>query len=164
MTSFKDADGKEYTIRLNVRLWQFVKEKTGVDLAGDFQKSMLVLHNDLAAFCNVLYHIVKGSNQFDGDEAAFFDVLNGEALEAAREAVVHAVIDFFPNRNQRDTATEVVKKANVLQDSLARRAKVVIDEKATSLTERISRSTSSDTLGKLLDELGETRGNTPSAN
>jgi hypothetical protein len=161
MPSFKDSQGNEYDVRLTVKSWRFVKEKTGVDLAGDFQKSMLTIHSDIAAFTNVLYHLVR--DQTDGDEEAFFDRLNGDSLEAAREAVVDAVIDFFPNQNQRATAKELVTKANVLEGHLTRKARVVMDEKAKRFRDQID-STSGESLSKLLEDLGLPPGDSPSAN
>jgi hypothetical protein len=162
MASFKDSSGKEYNVRLTVKTWRHVKEKTSVDLAGDFQKSILLLHSDPLVFCNVLYHLVQDQHQ--GDEESFADLLDGQTLEAARNAVVSAVIDFFPNQNQRATAAEMVKRADALAEKVGTKAKLTMDQKATEFENRINEA-STESFGTLLADLeGSIRGLTPSAN
>jgi hypothetical protein len=162
MASFKDSAGKEYTLRLTFRMAVVIKEKTTVDLIGDFQKAWMQIHSDVPTFCNVLFHMVKGNNQFDGDEAAFFDLLDGDTLEAARNAVVESVIDFFPNQ-QRTPLKEMDKKAKVVGDLIGKKARVVMDERVSRVEKQINEATG-DSFGTLLEDLQSSLGHTPSAN
>jgi hypothetical protein len=157
MAKFKDSSGKEYTLRLTFGVWRQIKDGTGVDIAADFEKVYVRLHTELDVFANVLFHFCKGCNQFEGDEAAFAEILDGETLEAAREAVVAAVIDFFPNR-QKTAATTMIQKARVLEDAIGTKAMLVMDETLTK-TMRGVKDSSSESFGPLLASLASTTRN-----
>jgi hypothetical protein len=134
MASFQDANGKQYTLRLTFADVQQIKAVTGIDItkafdpkSGETEK----LFGDIYAFCNVLYMLCK--SQHGGDEASFAETLDGDVLEAARGAVVAAVIDFFPSQPQRKTMTAIWKKSEDVTDALATEAIKAITETADQL-------------------------------
>lgn len=133
MASFKLGD-KTYTLRLTYGVRQRILDATGVDLANDFDKVWTLPQSDLTAFCNVVFQWIK--TEFGGDEQAFADLVDGDVLETAHEAVVQAVIDFFP-KEKRPTLTEIGTKKKEMDRELAATALRVMDREKDELIKKI---------------------------
>lgn len=113
MKLFKDNNGKEWILDINVGTIELVKARTGVDLTKLFEGQMELLgklFSDPVQLVVVLWAAVRQPDATDDDRLKFYSVLRGDALESAATALVEDVIDFFPNRRQREIWRETVKK------------------------------------------------------
>lgn len=133
MASFT-LGGKEYTLKLTFAVRQRIMDATKIDLAADYEKIHALPQADLTAFCNVVYHWIKPD--FRGEETHFAELIDGDALEAAHEAVLQAVIDFFP-QSKRSTLHKINEKSKELDKTLAVKGLEVMDRERASLLQKI---------------------------
>ncbi len=120
--SFTDNENREWSLKLDWDLHEQVKDREGVMLLslGDDDCALLArLHTDFALLVNILWVLCEdqaaGHGLVDDEKLSatrkFAKGLGGDVLENAAEALVGAVIDFFPNRGQRESLAELTAKA-----------------------------------------------------
>jgi hypothetical protein len=101
MKTFVDATGKTWTVTINTSAVKRAKETAGVYLV-DMVKEESDLYGrlllDPVLVCDVAYGVCKpeaDARKFTRDD--FNAVLVGDAIAAAREAILGDLVDFFPN-------------------------------------------------------------------
>ena len=99
MKTFVDATGKTWTVTINTNAIKRAKETAGVYLVdvvnGDLYERLLL---DPVLVCDVAYGVCKpeaDTRKFTRED--FNAVLVGDAIAAAREAILGDLVDFFPN-------------------------------------------------------------------
>jgi len=93
MQSFKDVDGEPHDVNVTFATIMKVRSRTGIDLQeiiGPKSREIVEKLTDPMTFVEVL-GIATGE---DGEQLA--EKLDGAAAEAAMNAVLDAVLDFFP--------------------------------------------------------------------
>jgi hypothetical protein len=93
MKTFVDATGKTWTVTINTSAVKRAKETAGVYLV-DMVKEESDLYGRLL-LDPVLVCDVADARKFTRDD--FNAVLVGDAIAAAREAILGDLVDFFPN-------------------------------------------------------------------
>ena len=99
MKTFTDATGKTWTVTINTNAIKRAKETSGVSLVdivnGDLYGRMLL---DPVLVCDIAYGVcepeAKG-RKFTRED--FNASLVGDAIAAARDAILEDLVDFFPN-------------------------------------------------------------------
>lgn len=98
MRSFKTSDGVEWTLAINVLSVKRCRELTGVnplELVSE-QKAVANLFSDDVKLCEVLCSLVKPQLDERGKTPDdFYSVINGDVIEAAAEALLSEIVDFF---------------------------------------------------------------------
>jgi hypothetical protein len=101
MKTFTDATGKTWTVTINTSAVKRAKETADVYLV-DMVKEESDLYGrlllDPVLVCDVAYGVCKpeaDARKFTRDD--FNAVLVGDAIAAAREAILGDLVDFFPN-------------------------------------------------------------------
>ncbi len=119
---FTDLAGRTWKLSLDWFLHEQVKEREGVMLLalGDNECELLArLHTDYALLVNILWILCEEQapalGVVDGEKLKatqiFAKGLGGDVLESAAHALVDAVIDFFPNPDQRDSLRKLTEMA-----------------------------------------------------
>lgn len=155
MASFKDQQGRQWRVAINVRSCKQVREEVGVDLfamcsGGDFAG----FDRDPVAMVDVLYVLCR--DQCIDQEVAdtdFGQLFAGEVIAHAGDALMDAIADFCPNPKIAQGLREVrqaQKKAEMMAASRA-----IEEIKAASTDEAIA-ATIDDALERAKS------GNTPS--
>jgi hypothetical protein len=106
---FTDADGRTWTVVLNVALTKKVRQATGVDpyrLADDALKPLGALLADPILLVDVLYLLC-------GAEGA--GAISGDVIQAAANAFVETLVDFFPDPAKRAALRAVLDKGRKLE-------------------------------------------------
>lgn len=104
MHSFRDCDGREWLLKVNVYQLKRVKASLGLDLVGllaDGFQGLGGLLNDPPALVDVLYLLCQ--EEADGrqvSDEAFGRAMAGDALEKAAAAFTEELVDFFPAQKQ----------------------------------------------------------------
>jgi hypothetical protein len=122
MRTFKDTEGREWRLKLDWDLHEQVKDKTGKMLLslGDNDCELLAeLHTNFSLLVDIVWVLCEEQAASLGvvdDEKLtatrkFAKGLGGDVLEQAATALVGAVIDFFPNQDQRQGLATLVEKA-----------------------------------------------------
>ena len=98
--TFRDMAGREWRVRLTLGVLTAVRKATGVSLGDVMQKPDRLaefLCDDPVRFGQVVWCCVEADAAARGVTADdFYAAFDGSTLEAAGEAVLVAVVDFFP--------------------------------------------------------------------
>jgi hypothetical protein len=114
---FTDADGRTWTVVLNVALTKKVRQATGVDpyrLADDALKPLGALLADPILLVDVLY-LLCGAEGAGVPEESFGGAISGDVIQAAANAFVEALVDFFPDPAKRAALRNVLDKGRKLE-------------------------------------------------
>ena len=120
---FTDAEGRKWAVTLNVALAKRVRQATGVDvyrLADDGLKPLAVLLGDPITLVDVLY-LLAGAEAKAVSEESFGGAISGDVIQAAADAFVEALVDFFPDPAKRAALRGVLEKGKRLQTLLAKK-------------------------------------------
>lgn len=104
MHKFTDTLGRDWNVCVNVGTIRRAKAATGIDLLSlmdipeeGHESPLETLANDPAKVVDVLASVCESQRkERNVDASAFEEAFNGETLEAATNALVEEVIDFFP--------------------------------------------------------------------
>lgn len=113
---FKDANSREWQVKLDAPKISEVRKECGIDLAALDGNTFDRLNNDPVVLVNVLWVLVRGQNSGTTD-VQFGESLVGDPIDSATEALLSAITDFFPSRKRSllrsltDKQTAVSQKA-----------------------------------------------------
>lgn len=116
MKVFKDKDGRDWTMAIDVNASKRVKAICGVDLFSVLDGKLIgELMGDPELLVNVIYAICKP----EADAASMTDEqfggrLVGDAIDAATKALVEDLIDFFPQA-RRQVIRKAVEKMRAIE-------------------------------------------------
>lgn len=142
MRAFRDGNGKEWVVRIDVAQAKKVRAATGVDLTrliDDKLAPLSALLADPIQFVDVLWVLCsEEARGRDVSDEAFGASLGGDSLAAATEAFVEALVDFFPDATRRDRIRRVIAMGKAILDEVAteedhRLANLDVKEKARQL-------------------------------
>jgi len=98
MPAFKDSSGREWLVRLSAPLINDVRKELDTDLVS-LSDPVFAKLLDFALLVNVLWVLVRKQATAAGiTDVQFGESLVGDSLDGASEALVDAVLDFFPPR------------------------------------------------------------------
>lgn len=131
MTTFKDSEGREWSLRFSVATIKSTFEKTGVDLAslaGDQLKPLGELLESPLKFADVLWCICEKQAEKQGISSdEFFDSLSGESIVECVEPFVEAISD-FSRAPQKQALMKLVSKLTQVHNALAGKASAELDQ------------------------------------
>lgn len=118
MTAFKDTSGRTWTLALNVDALKRVRALCDVDLMDVVQdRGELLgrLSSDPVLLCDVIYAICKPDADAKGaSDEDFGRAMAGDAVDQATNALLEALVDFFPGP-RRAVLARVFKKLKAVQ-------------------------------------------------
>lgn len=147
MRTFQDNAGRTWLVGVNVTAVKRARALVGVDLyavvAGG-PETLNGLLGDIVKVVDVLYVVCQ--DQADKEEVSdedFGRALGGDALQHAADALVGAIIDFFPQPRVRDALRKVAEadravKEKVLALTEERLARIDVAAEAESALRRWS--------------------------
>jgi len=113
MSKFTDTEGRVWNVQLTVHLVKEVKQRLDVDLLDEqVHETLTLLTGDIVKSVDILY--VLCSHQADKNEISdieFGQSLYGDVLFEGINAMVEALIDFFPNPKKRVWIRRLWEKA-----------------------------------------------------
>lgn len=118
MPKWTGSDGREWSIRLTVGSLGDVREKSGVDLGAALRSERDLadlIFGDPSALVRMLWVLIEDQAEGTGvGPIEFAHGFDGPALEAATEALLAAVADFFPRskvgRAIRENLTQTLER------------------------------------------------------
>jgi hypothetical protein len=141
MRSFKDKEGKEWQVSVNLGLARKLKAELDIDLLSNSKEGngFTKLAQDLEALAMALYQAcekqAKERNISDLD--AFLSQFEGDSIQDASDAFLWAVIDFFPEARKREMMGKVMTEFRALKDKALNLAGAKIDEELAGAENRI---------------------------
>lgn len=131
MRTFKDSEGREHVVRVDVAAVMRVRASTKVDLltildpAKEDGKSVLErLGADPVFLCEVLHAVIEPKME----PSEFFARFSGNSIADAADALLGEMVDFFPNGQQRQALRRVLATAKRAHSLLMGRLDAVLPE------------------------------------
>jgi hypothetical protein len=146
MQTFKDMAGATHTINITIGALHKVKAETGVDLLDIFHAErsaacLDAINSNPFLLCDIIYSATSttlSKEQFAG-------VFDGDAVEAATEALLNAITD-FSRRHQRPLMAKVLQKIKQVEQKGTEAAMAILDDpKMDQMLESILKSGLSST-------------------
>ena len=154
-TQFKDVKGDVWTLSINIKTYLTIKQKFGIDISDVFSKNnnwlaQLAAQDDLMNLIGILLEITKATRDEKAiTEDAFYELLDGDTIEAATSAFIEAVVLFLPAHKQ--TAMRTVMAAVQLG---IEKTQETMEASKDRLVEKVSQ-TMNEEAAKVLKELTE---------
>jgi hypothetical protein len=105
MASFKDNAGREWTIAIDAPTILTIREECDPLFMLESAKSASTyerLESDPATLCRVIYCLCDEQRKERGiSEASFYGEVIGDAIDAATDALLKAIISFSPRRQRK---------------------------------------------------------------
>ena len=128
MPTFKDENGRPWTVKIDVAAVKRIRESLQIDLmtalSGDLISKIAA---DPVILVEILWLLVekeaKAANIADADFGA---AIAGDALERAGDTFLEALILFFPPR-QRETLAKLKTKTDAMQAKAAKQANAQLE-------------------------------------
>lgn len=118
MAKFKDSDGREWALSLNVGLVAKLRTDAGFELGKSMNAQIgETLFGDPEKIAKVLWVLVETQAENRGTSPeSFIFALDGPTLESASTALIEAIIDFFhrgePAKRMKARLPEILAKAD----------------------------------------------------
>ncbi len=130
MRSFKDNQGRQWSVEINVTAIKRVRGLTGEDLMQVIEGTLIEkLIRDPVLLCDVVYAICKpeADSRSISDEE-FGKAMAGDAIEAATTAVLEELVGFCPSPRDRANLGRVLHATRKVMD----RARDLVEKKLDS--------------------------------
>jgi hypothetical protein len=127
MHVFKDSNGRDWAVTINVAAVKRVRGTLDVDLPGLVGVGLGELMQDPVKFVDVLYVLCRPQADTAGvSDEQFGAAFGGDTLERAAEAFVEELIDFFP-APRRGPLRALMAKSKAIDENVTRRLTERID-------------------------------------
>ena len=129
MRQFTDAKGTSWEVRVTAGTIKRVQDLLGVDLGKllDGKPPLLTrIHTDIIFLVDLIYVVVKPqADQRQVSDVQFAELLEGDALLAAHDALLEELADFFQKLRQTHLATAIQKQASIVAEAIRRADDVI---------------------------------------
>ena len=121
MAAFKDQNGKEWTVTLDAPKIRSVRNECKLDLAAIDDRPYERMYDDTILLVDVLWVLCREQAQKANiTDVQFGEALVGDTIERATEAVLAAILDFFPSRKRTLLQTLASKGQRLREVSIAK--------------------------------------------
>jgi hypothetical protein len=130
MRSFKDNQGRQWSVEINVTAIKRVRGLTGEDLMQVIEGTLIEkLIRDPVLLCDVVYAICKPeADARSVSDEEFGKAMAGDAIEAATTAVLEELVSFCPSPRDRANLGRVLQATRKVMD----RARDLVEKKLDS--------------------------------
>ncbi|MGD9688373.1 MAG: hypothetical protein AB7K52_04600 [Phycisphaerales bacterium] len=127
MRSFKDNQGRQWSVEINVSAIKRVRGLTGEDLMQVIEGTLIEkLIRDPVLLCDVVYAICKPeADSLSISDEDFGKAMAGDAIEAATTAVLEELVGFCPSPRDRANLGRVLQATRKVMD----RARDLVEKK-----------------------------------
>ena len=111
MRSFKDNQGRSWTIQVTVDTVKRVRGLVSVDLLEIVEGTLIDrLMRDPILLCDVVYAVCKPEAESRSvTDEEFGRAMAGDAIEKATHALLESIVDFFQNARDRENLRRVLE-------------------------------------------------------
>ncbi|MFZ2873456.1 MAG: hypothetical protein WAZ94_03125 [Phycisphaerales bacterium] len=130
MRSFKDNQGRQWSVEINVTAIKRVRGLTGEDLMQVIEGTLIEkLIRDPVLLCDVVYAICKPeADTRNISDEEFGKAMAGDAIEAATTALLEELVGFCPSPRDRANLGRVLQATRKVMD----RARDLVEKKLDS--------------------------------
>lgn len=117
MAKFRDSEGREWAVSVTIYDARRIKKELGVDLLD--HRQVTAVCGDIIKAIDVLWLLCESqAKERQISDEAFGRSLGGDAIEAAIDALLGAMTDFFPKR-QREILRGLLAKIDQAKEQAA---------------------------------------------
>lgn len=118
MKTFKDTEGREWQIAINVSVIKRVRDLAGIDLLAVFQGEVIDrLISDPILLCDVIYAVCQWqADQRKITDEDFGRAMAGDAIEHATAALLDELVSFSPSPRDRANLGRVLEASRKAMD------------------------------------------------
>lgn len=130
MRSFKDNEGRQWSVDINVAAIKRVRGLTGTDLMQVIEGTLIEkLIRDPVLLCDVVYALCKpDADTRSVSDEDFGKAMAGDAIEHATSAVLEELVGFCPSPRDRANLGRVLQATKKVMD----RARDLVEKKLDS--------------------------------
>ena len=134
INQFQDAKKRKWVVRLTVSSLRATRDLLAIDLNDALDPSKGVidsLANDPLLMMDVIYLCCKKQmDERDIDADEFSDAIEGDVIAEASQALINAIIDFFPS-----SKTDIIRESLAIKDKMVARMKKKAMKSLSNVTE-----------------------------
>lgn len=142
MQHFTDNEGDQWAVSLTILTLRNVEEETGEKLLNMFADKLEMLHrisSDYGLLVTILHVVCRKQIDQKGLSCEeFAERFGGDSLADAHNALVQAVIDFFPDQSRREGLRGMVERLNRAAEMMRTQAAPHLMEKFDRITAKMS--------------------------
>lgn len=129
---FSDQDGRSWSAIINVKVAKRLKDRLGLDLMTAFEGKLFTeLAGDPILLGDTLYVVCQEQAAERGiTDEQFGELLAGDTIDRATDALIEGIVDFFPQAAQRQILGKVWTKQKQANGQVAQAAMKRIDSPA----------------------------------
>lgn len=159
MATFTDSENKVWEVRLSVSGAKRIRSMLGLDLLGE---DMHKIFADPINMIDTVYVLCKDEADRESiDDYQFGLRIHGQVIEDARNALVEATADFFPNPQQREQFRKMIERIDMLQSHMLGVAKEMLGDENFENSLRQATENLLETLGSVSTSAPESSDSTP---
>ena len=129
MATFEDSKGRQWVVHCDVGTIARVRRETGCDLAKLLasKEALQELADDPVRLVEVIWSVIEPQAETRSvSPEDFGSSLVGDAIERATDALVEAIIDFFPKR-RGNLLRQLVEKTKSLETAISQKIEKQIE-------------------------------------
>lgn len=127
MHSFKDADGREWSVVVRHGTLKKMRETMSLDIFNDVENVCNKLASDVFLLADVLFLVCEKQaieRKFSREE--FYDLIFGDTIVDATSAFLGAVTDFFPSA-RRQILRKMLEKTRAIDAMVLQKIETQLD-------------------------------------
>lgn len=133
MAMFRDDAGREWTIRLDVRLARELRARAKYDIFGKPEGLAAVIDNPESLVDALWVACESRARELGVTPEEFAAGLAGDTIDAATSALLEAVVDFFPQR-RRAVLRAVLRQTEAALDLAMEHAREAVEKTSAEAT------------------------------
>jgi len=164
MAKFKDTEGREWLISINVSTIKAVKEKAGVELldVGSESGGLAKLYTDPIMLAGVVYTLCEEqAKNRNLTPEQFGQGLAGDVITNAYEAITEELVNFFPSPRHRKRIRAVMDKMKDAESKLDDLVDAKMDSPAMDQAIAAEIQKAEETMDRQLAKCGNSSSNVP---
>ena len=129
MRQFKDTDGRQWAIAINVETLKRVRDLTEINLLEALEGKLFIeLAADPIKLCDVIYAICQPQADLQMvSDLEFGRAMAGDAIEEATTALLEDLVDFFP-QGRRQLLRKGLAKAKSLEAEVIKTSELALED------------------------------------
>jgi len=139
MKLFKDTEGREWTVNVNVATIKRVRDLVDVDLLALADGELFAkLISDPVLLCDTVFAVCKPEADKKGIvDTDFGESMSGDTIEAATNALLEEIVNFCPSRQGRENLNRILTATNKTMAKVHEKIGEKIDTELDQLLENV---------------------------
>ena len=119
MRIFKDSEGREWTLKVDVAAVKRMRDIANIDILSEDGEAFGTLATDPVALADCVYAICKKkADEREISQDDFAELFCGDSIDDATTALLDAVVDFFPKARRVILSRAIEKMREAMAEAM----------------------------------------------